>query len=384
MSRQFDEHRHYLDDTARLSAFDRAIRAVVRPGDVVADLGCGSGILGLMAVRAGAARVYAIDDSGMVDVARRLAHANGVAGRVVHIAGLSTRVDLPEPVDVVLADQMGHLGFEAGVLEYFDDAARRWLRPGGRLLPGRVTTWLAPVEAPEMTAVVDFWRVRRPAGFDVSAVHDGAVNTGYPTRFSAPQRLAPGQPLLQWVTGAMAVTAAHGRAVFRIERTGMLSGLAGWFVADLADAVTLTNEPGAPDQIDRRQAFLPLAAPIRVERGDDVDVTLLARPAEVVLVWDVTVSRSGRVLAHGRYSTLTGMLLSRHALARTDPTRRPRLTAWAGARATILALCDGRHTLAEIETATAARHPDLFPSLDKAAEFVAEVVTRYGRDDDAE
>lgn len=380
MSRQFDEHRQYLEDTARLSAFDRAIRATVRPGDVVVDLGCGSGILGLMAVRAGASRVYAIDDSGMVAVARRIAVANGVADRVVHIAGLSTRVALPEPVDVVLADQMGHLGFEAGVLEYFDDAARRWLRPGGRFVPRGVATWLAPVDAPEMTAAVDFWRTR-PAGFDVSAVHEGAVNTGYPTRFSPDQRLAAGQPVLHWITGVTDLGAAHGRTTFRVERPGTLTGLAGWFVADLADGVRLTNEPGAPDQIDRRQAFLPVAAPIAVLPGDDIDVTLRARPVEVVLMWEITVRRAGGVLAHGRYSTLTGMLLSRDALARTDPARRPRLTAWADARATILQLCDGRHTLAEIEAATAARHPDLFRTPGKAAEFVAEVVTRYGRDD---
>src|SRR5471032_1272785 len=96
MSLLIDEHRQYVSDRARVDAFARAIASVVRPGDVVVDLGCGTGILGLLACRAGAARVYAIDSGSMLDVARRLARANGFADRIVHVPGHSTRVTLPE------------------------------------------------------------------------------------------------------------------------------------------------------------------------------------------------------------------------------------------------------------------------------------------------
>jgi hypothetical protein len=75
------------------------------------------------------------------------------------------------------------------------------------------------------------------------------------------------------------------------------------------------------------------------------------------------------------------MLVPRETLAHTDPSRRPQLTAWADARATVLKLCDGAHTLAEIESTTALRHAGLFAGAGEAQKFVAEVVTRYGRDD---
>jgi hypothetical protein len=112
-----------------------------------------------------------------------------------------------------------------------------------------------------------------------------------------------------------------------------------------------------------------------------VDVTLRARPVEVVLAWDVTVRRGASVRTHARHSTLRGMLMPREVLTRTDPQRRPRLTAWADARATILQLCDGQHTLAAIESEMVRRHATLFATAGEAQEFVAEVVTRYGRDD---
>jgi hypothetical protein len=379
MSLKFDEHRQYLEDTHRLDAFRRAIDATVRPGDVVIDLGCGTGILGLMACRAGASRVYAIDDGGMIDIARHVAVANGHADRVVHIQGNSMRVTLPEQAHVIVSDQIGRLGFEAGVVEYFGDAARRFLRPGGRLIPAGVTTWLAPIEAPALTAVVDFWR-SAPGDFDFSPVSDGAANTGYPATLAVDQNLAAAAPVLQFECGKDA-SAAKGAASFAVTRPGVLSGLGGWFVAHLAPGITMTNGPGARDQIGRRQAFLPIANPMRVDVGDQIDVVLRARPVEVVLAWDVRVTRAGAEVAHARHSTLAGMLVPRETLARTNPSKRPQLTPWADARATVLSLCDGTHTLADIELATATRHAELFANAGEAQEFVAEVVTRYGRDD---
>src|SRR5215218_7496786 len=72
-----DEHRQYLDDRVRLAAFEAAIAEAVRPGDVVVDLACGTGILGMLACRAGAGRVYAIEDQGTIELARALYRANG-------------------------------------------------------------------------------------------------------------------------------------------------------------------------------------------------------------------------------------------------------------------------------------------------------------------
>lgn len=380
MSLQFDEHRQYLDDPHRLEAFALAIARTVRPGDVVVDLACGTGVLGLLACRAGAARVYAIDDGGIIGVARQLAAANGYADRITHIHSFSTRAILPEPADVIIGDQMGQLGFEAGVVEFFGDAARRMLKPGGRFVPRGVTTWMAPVCAPEMTAVVDFW-LSAPAGFDMSVVRQGAVNTGYPARFAPAQLLAAGQPIVTMTFGAEDADVCRGNATFTVTHAGLCSGLAGWFVADMADDVSMTNAPGAEAAITRRQGFLPFDRPVDVSTGDVLECRILIRPADSIVMWDVTVRRGGTVLSRTRQSTLAGMLILPEMLHHTDPTRRPQLSHWADARATILRLCDGSRTLAQIEEATALHHPDLFASRAAAAVFVAEVVTRYGRVD---
>ena len=78
-----------------------------------------------------------------------------------------------------------------------------------------------------------------------------------------------------------------------------------------------------------------------------------------------------------RHTTLRGMLLAREDLARTNPAHRPVLTRSGAARLTVLRLCDGERTLAEIERALYDEYRDLFASPVEAAVFVAEVVTRY-------
>jgi ribosomal protein L11 methyltransferase len=58
----------------------RALEEIVRPGDAVLDLGCGSGILAIAAARLGATRVKALDvDPNAVKATRENASANGVA-----------------------------------------------------------------------------------------------------------------------------------------------------------------------------------------------------------------------------------------------------------------------------------------------------------------
>ena len=66
MSLIIDEHRQYLVDSNRLNAFEAAVASVIKPGDVVLDLASGTGIMGLLACRAGARRVYSIEMGGMI------------------------------------------------------------------------------------------------------------------------------------------------------------------------------------------------------------------------------------------------------------------------------------------------------------------------------
>ena len=49
-----EEHLEYVDDRTRLEQFRQDIGRVIRPADRVADVGCGSAVLGLMCFHANA------------------------------------------------------------------------------------------------------------------------------------------------------------------------------------------------------------------------------------------------------------------------------------------------------------------------------------------
>src|SRR5215470_20289620 len=74
-----------LEDRIRTSRFIQAIRRTVQPGDVVVDLGTGSGILALAAAQAGAKRVYAIEVQPIAEVAARFFQRSGVGDRITLI-----------------------------------------------------------------------------------------------------------------------------------------------------------------------------------------------------------------------------------------------------------------------------------------------------------
>ena len=376
MSLVLDEHRQYLADASRLSAFRQAIEEIVTPGDIVLDLGAGTGILGLMACRAGAKRVYAVDEGPIIGLAREVAEANGLRDRIIHIKGLSTRVELPERVDVVVADQIGRFGFESGILEYFQDARARFLKPGGVMVPDEIGLVVAPVEHQELFGQIEFWS-RTPGGFDFRPASPIAANTGYPARFDSTHLLgAPAQAIsLRLLTASM--DALNAESVLVAARPGTLHGIGGWFEAKLSPRVTLTNSPLAARPIFRRQVFFPIGRPIALEQHDEIHVRLRIRPAGTIVSWTVEVRGGLAVKGRFRHSTFQGMLLCREDLDRTDLGFVPRLTPWGEARRSVLELCDGRQALAEIEREVLRRHPTLFGSLAEAAAFVTEVVTRY-------
>ena len=366
-----DEHLGYVADRHRLEAFRDAIARTLEPGDRVADLGCGTGVLGLLCLQAGASRVYAIDATAMIEVARRTMEQAGVADRCTFVHERSQRASPPEPVDVAICDHVGYFGFDYGIVAMMGDARARLLAPGGRVIPQRIRLELAAVESNEARAKVDGWSDEGvPAELHWLAHHAAnekrSVQLAREALLGAPARLgeidlrvdSPG--FFRWT------------AELAIARDGALHGLAGWFDCELAPGVTMTNSPLSDRAIDRPQAFLPIEEPVPVHAGDTVRATVMARPDDHLIAWIVELP-SGRRFSH---STWPGMPSLPSDLVRSRPDHVPTLTRNARAAAVVLGYCDGKRTVREIEQAVLRDHPRLFPSAGETARFVAQVLGR--------
>ena len=175
MYAEFEVHRTMICDRVRTGAFRRAIDSVVRPGDIVLDVGAGSGILSVFAARAGAARVYAVERTSAAVLAQELAAANGVAEIVQVIHGDVMDVELPERVDVIVSEWLGGFGIDEGMLVPVIVARDRWLKPGGVMIPRLVMAWAALVNDLYLGEMVEFLR-DNPYGLRFDDLVDKTVN----------------------------------------------------------------------------------------------------------------------------------------------------------------------------------------------------------------
>ena len=143
-------HAKMLGDFERTEAFLAAIEEVVHEDDVVVDIGTGTGVLALGAARAGARKVYAIESSGIADVAARMFERNASLGaRVALLRGWSTRVTLPERASVLVSETVGNQALGENIVDTVLDAHARLLSPGARLIPSRIRIYVQPSVLPE-------------------------------------------------------------------------------------------------------------------------------------------------------------------------------------------------------------------------------------------
>lgn len=264
-------HVAMLEDRARTGAFLRAVRATVQPGDVVVDLGTGTGVLAVAAARAGARRVHAIEASPMGELARQVFEANGVADRVELVRGRSTRVELTEPADLLVSEMVGTDPFDEQLLELVRDARRRLLRPDGRMVPSAIRLWALPLDVPaeergRHTFVAEHAE-RWHRWYDVDFTPLVAAARRRPQRVDRrPQDLRGwptlGPPVLLAEYDLLAIrdTALEQRAEGILDQPGALGAVLLYFELDLAPGITLSTAPNQATAGNHWRSPLWLAA----------------------------------------------------------------------------------------------------------------------------
>jgi SAM-dependent methyltransferase len=296
-----------LHDRVRNEAFQQAIHRVVKPGDVVIDMGAGTGLLSLFAFQAGARKVYAVERTDTADAARLMVERNR-AGEVIQIIQDDMEsVRLPEKADVLVSEWLGSYAIEENMLAPLVMARDRWLKPEGKVIPDITHVWLAPTFDQELHDDLDYWR-QGQHGLDFTAIADLSSQEMYYYRNTTTTEDLLAEPQLLWTIHASEVSLAEAQsayeatATFEITRPGMMNALAGWFVAEMGGGVTLANAPGAPDTHWGRAIF-PLGQTVEVEPGKAVEATLSNAPAGVGYCraeWSVRVD--GTVLRQGAWT----------------------------------------------------------------------------------
>jgi SAM-dependent methyltransferase len=236
-----------LEDEVRTKALLAMLDALVRPGDVVADLGSGTGVLAALALRRGAARVHAVEAGPIIRLARKMASDNGISDRIVFHEGDAATVELPERVDVAVSECLGNFAFGDAMFGALERFAARWVKPppGGRRGPVEVRLFLQPADARLHWEPEPFWRTPWN-GLDLSAFLHAEWNrvpvVAPPPAFllGAPRQVARFDPYKR-------PESLEIQASWDLPAGRWLSGVCGWFEVDWAPGVTMSTAPGAPE-----------------------------------------------------------------------------------------------------------------------------------------
>jgi len=269
--------RRMVSDRPRTNAFAAAIREAVQPGDVVLDVGTGTGILAMFAAKAGARKVYAIDATDIAEVAADLVKANGLSDQIQILRGRAGELQLDQEVDLIISEWLGNAAFAEGMLHAVLDARDHNLTPTGRMLPSKVRVLIAPLDEPILynTEGPGFWR-ERIHDLDFSSLQDAELSQGRTTqiRVEPAAVLAPGQVILELdlLTASTDDVWSENQLEFVPVRDGVLNGFCVWFEAVLSQSVMLDTGPFSPET-HWGQSYMSFS-PRPVRAGERVEVNV--------------------------------------------------------------------------------------------------------------
>lgn len=284
---RIEYHRTLIADRVRNRALFAALRKLIRKGETtVADIGAGTGLIGMMAARLGAREVFLYEMAEVASVAAEVQKRN--RARNCHLLPCSSleMVDPPR-VDVVVSETLGNYAFEESMIATLNDARSRHLKKGGTIVPARVRQFVAPVTADRFERELSVWDDVGPdlgIELDLSVAGRMSRNNIYVRKVAKKDLLDHGNSAVQWDEVDFNQNSSNsqnrkGEAAWRLGADAAIYGLSVWWEAELVPGVMLSTAPDAP-ATHWEQLYFPLLSPLSCKHGETLKATLASRTSE--------------------------------------------------------------------------------------------------------
>ncbi|NNE99286.1 MAG: methyltransferase domain-containing protein [Pyrinomonadaceae bacterium] len=268
-------HFRIVHDEVRNEVYGRALEHFVKPGMTVFEIGTGTGILAMLAVRAGARHVYTCEvRPDVAAVAREIIKRNGMAERITVIAKDARQIvlgkDLPERADIFVSEIVDDHLLGEQVLSLTEMARERFLKPDAVLLPRRISAMGSLVTGRGHS---EKYRMTEAAGFDMTP-----FNRFTPAMIAAGvgggdvEPLSDPVPLLSFDLNENYPKEDSHSMRLPIKRAGTAEAVMRWLRLDFGEGIFFENRP------PQRSAWEPqlhlLSEPCSVKAGDTVDIDI--------------------------------------------------------------------------------------------------------------
>lgn len=278
---RIEYHRTLIADRVRNAAFHDALARTIKRGETtVADIGAGTGLIGLLAAKLGAREVILYEAAEVAGVADATLKAN--KARACHLMPChSTEMEDPPRVDLVVSETLGNYALEENIVATLADAERRHLKDGGVIIPSRIRQFAVPVISDRLHRELTVWD---EVGFnlDLSAARDMSLNNVYVRTLAPDDLLENGRAAKVWdevTLGTDKRGTRKGEVSWTLDAPQTIYGFAYWWEAELIPGVTLSTAPDAPST-HWEQLYFPLLKPMAVGAGESVLVTLRSKSSE--------------------------------------------------------------------------------------------------------
>lgn len=276
--------RKLLADAVRNDAFFLALKKVIKQGETtVVDLGSGTGFLAFLASKLGAKHITLIEVGEILETSKKLAKRNGVRN-VTFIRKHSTEVKDIEKADVLISETLGNYALEENMIESIEDG-KRFLKPGGIIIPGKVTQFVSPVISDRLPKDVDIWK---DVGFDLDfneareiGQNNMYVKTFKPEDFGGKWKIEKqqsGSPTrgVEWdhIDFSKKNSSIRTKTLrWTAEAPLKVYGLGLWWDAELIPGVSISTSP-FEKPTHWEQIFLPILETISLKAGETLELTL--------------------------------------------------------------------------------------------------------------
>lgn len=283
-------HVPMLNDQARNDAFDRAIRQAVAahgPDARILDIGAGSGLLSMMAARAGAGNVVCCESvPAIAETAEEIVAINGYADRIRIIAKKSDKLvvgeDLDGRADILISEILSCDVLAEHVLATFEDALSRLVHEDATIIPRAVTARGCLIES---EVLAKHAHVQNVSGFDVAPFGAlAAQRVPVHGSMTSWRRLSDDHDLVHIDLEARRHDSATWKLSIPVRADGIAIGVLQWMRVDLAEGIEFTNSPDECCAGGWLQLLHTFPRPISVCAGEQVELTVGHDRTSLILV----------------------------------------------------------------------------------------------------
>lgn len=268
-------HISMMNDQSRNNAYLDAINLAIGKNDFVFEIGTGSGLLAMMAARAGARKVITCEASELIaHKAREIIDQNGYSEVINVLSKKSTDVvvgkDLPQKADVLLSEILSGEFVGEGVRPTISDASKRLVREGGKIIPQSGAIRIALIGG-EQENLGEFY-VSEANGFDLTKFNSITPNK-HSIKFTSPPTLLSSPVSAYEIKMSDIHKIADEEKVITLtaKESGLCYGIVQWLKVQIFQDIIYENEPGKLNSHWPTPVYR-FAEPINLVLGQEVKI----------------------------------------------------------------------------------------------------------------